>query len=202
MKTENGIKIGAYAAAGVLIAAIIIAGLYVSGIKLPASKPTSSTGESETQPSSMEHGTLIVLVTDAPANLSNLYLTIDKISIQGSGGNWTELELLDQKENITFDLLALQNISMCLSVTEIPAGNYTMLKMHVLNASTTYADGNVVDLRVPSEEVKVLFKPHLKMESNGTITVTIDLEPDTVNIARNRELNLKPVVKAIVKTGQ
>ncbi len=195
----NKIKIGAYATAGVLIAVIIIASLSFSGVKFPVINPLSGPGGPSGTPG-REFGTLIILVTDAPADLRNLNLTIDKLSIHGSGGKWTDLELLGGGP-IYFDLLALQNISMCLSVTEVPAGNYTMLRMHVLKANATFVNGEVADLRVPSEEIKVLFKPHLKMETGGAITVTIDLEPDTVNIARNRNLNLKPVVKAVVKAG-
>lgn len=201
----NKIKVGAYATAGLLIAVIIIASLSFSGVKFPVSNPLSEPGGQGETPEEVEtpgrgFGTLIILVTDAPAELKNLNLTIDKLSIHGSGGNWIDLELLGEGP-VYFDLLALRNISMCLSVTQVPAGNYTMLRMHVLKANATFANGEVADLRVPSEEIKVLFKPHLEMESGGAITVTIDLEPDTVHIARNRNLNLKPVVKAVVKAG-
>jgi len=67
---------------------------------------------------------------------------------------------------------------MTLSDTEIPAGNYTMIKMHVLTANATYADGNHVDLRAPSDVIKVPLKLHIQMESEGSVTVIIDLQPD------------------------
>jgi len=181
METENGKRVGIYAVSGVLIAVMIIAGVLVSGIQFPGR---------------VNAGTLVVLITDAPVDLRDLNLTIDSLSIQDEDGCWIDLELL--KKPTYFNLLELENISMTLSVTEIPAGNYTMLKMHVLTANATFLDGTVVDLRVPSEYIKVLLKPHLEMENGGAVTVTIDLEPEWSKIVISHSLNLKPTVKAIV----
>ena len=181
MEIENGKRVGIYAVSGVLIAVMIIAGVLVSGIQFP---------------SKVNAGTLVVLITDAPVDLRDLNLTIDSLSIQHEDGCWIDLELL--KKPTYFNLLELENISMTLSVTEIPAGNYTMLKMHVLTANATFLDGTVVDLRVPSEYIRVLLKPHLEMENGGVVTVTIDLEPEWSKIVISHSLNLKPTVKAIV----
>ena len=181
METENGKRVGIYAVSGVLIAVMIIAGVLVSGIQFPGR---------------VNAGTLVVLITDAPVDLKDLNLTIDSLSIQDEGGRWIDLELLEKPAY--FNLLELENISMTLSVTEIPAGNYTMLKMHVLTANATFVDGTVVDLRVPSEYIKVLLKPYLEMENGGAVTVTIDLEPEWSKIVISHSLNLKPTVKSIV----
>jgi hypothetical protein len=98
-----------------------------------------------------------------------------------------------------FDLLALQNVSETLSETEIPAGNYSMIQMHVLTANATYPDGSNAELTVPSDVIKVLLKPHLNLESGGQVTVLIDLQPDDPNsIAVSHSLNLRPVIKAVV----
>ena len=181
MEIENGKRVGIYAVSGVLIAVMIIAGVLVSGIQFPGR---------------VNAGTLVVLITDAPVDLRDLNLTIDSLSIQDKDGCWIDLELLEKPTY--FNLLELENISMTLSVTEIPAGNYTMLKMHVLTANATFLDGTVVDLRVPSEYIRVLLKPHLEMENGGVVTVTIDLEPEWSKIVISHSLNLKPTVKAIV----
>lgn len=182
MGIENGRKTSLYAVAGVLIAIVIIAGVFVSGVQFPGS---------------VKAGTLIVLVTDAPVDLKELNITIDSLSIQDADGNWIDLQLIGGQP-VYFDLLALQNVSKTLSVTSIPAGNYTMLKMHVLTANATSINGDFIDLRVPSEHIKVLLKPHLEMKEDGSITVTIDLEPEWSKIMISRSLNLKPVLKAVV----
>jgi len=181
MEIESRKRMGIYAVSGVLIAIMIIAGVLVSGIQFPSKAST---------------GTLVVLITDAPVDLKDLNLTIDSLSIQDEEGGWIDLELLEKPTY--FNLLELENVSMTLSVTEIPAGNYSMLKMHVLTANATFADGTIVDLRVPSGYIKVLLHPHLEMKSGGVVSVTIDLEPEWSKIVISHSLNLKPTVKAIV----
>jgi hypothetical protein len=185
---------GFFVAVGILLAVLVIGGIAAAGFKIPALRfPAFASNR----------GTLTLQVTDKPAELEHLNITIDKLSIQQAQGDnetWTDLELIDDKP-IYFDLLALQNVSLTLSKTEIPAGNYTMIKMHVLTANATKPDGTIIDsLRVPSENIKVLLKPHLIMQSGSAITVTIDLEPETAQIAISHSLNLKPTMKAMVNT--
>ncbi len=141
-------------------------------------------------------GTLTIQIMDKPVELSNLNMTIDWIRIQAENESWINLTL--KKEPFYFDLLALQNVSETLSETQIPAGNYSMIQMHVLTANATYTDGNTTDLNVPSDVIKVLLQPHLSLKSDGQVTVLIDLQPDENSIAISKSLNLRPVVKAMV----
>ena len=135
---------------------------------------------------------------DKPVELEHLNMTIDWAKIQDQDENWHNLTL--KTEPFYFDLLALQNVSETLSETEIPAENYTKIWMHVLTANATYPDGTVADLRVPSDTIKVLLKPYLSLEGGGQVTVLIDLQPENLNsIAISRNLNLRPVIKAMVQ---
>jgi len=179
---------GFLGAIGILVAILMITGIVIGGIYFPSIRLPSMISDK---------GRLIIEIMDKPVNLTHLNVTIDSLSIQNGEGNWTDLQLLGGKP-IYFDLLALENVTMTLSDTEIPAGNYTMIKMHVLTANATYVDGSTVDLMVPSEHIKVLLKPHLEMKSGGSITVTIDLEPEWSKIVVSHSLNLKPVLKAMV----
>ncbi|HEX9261490.1 MAG TPA: DUF4382 domain-containing protein [Candidatus Bathyarchaeia archaeon] len=143
-------------------------------------------------------GVLTIQVMDAPVELKNLYLTIDWIRIQGENG-WENLTLKTAPDPFYFDLLTLQNVSETLSITEIPAGNYSMIQMHVLDASATYPDDSTATLNVPSDVIKVLLKPHMEIEPGGQVTVLIDLQPEDLNtIAISHSLNLRSVVKAVV----
>lgn len=185
-------NVGMYGAVGVLIAALIIAGIVVGGIRFPSLRLPSMVSDK---------GRLIIEIMDKPVVLKHLNITIDSLSIkrvEDDVEEWIDLELLGG-EPTYFDLLALVNVTMTLSDTEIPTGNYTMIKMHVLTANATYPDGQTVELnKVPSEYIKVLLKPHLEMKSGGSIKVTIDLEPDKAKIAISQSLNLKPTMKAMV----
>lgn len=177
---------------GILVAVLIIAGFVVGGVRFPSLRLPSMISDK---------GRLVIEIMDKPVELKHLNITIDSLSIQRVGDDvesWMDLELLFG-EPIYFDLLALQNVTLTLSEAEIPAGNYTMIKMHVLTANATYPDGQTVELqKVPSEHIKVLLKPHLEMKSDDSIKITIDLEPDTAKIAISQTLNLKPTMKAMV----
>jgi len=181
---------GFFAVVGILLAILIIGGIAAVGFKIPALKFPSMVSDK---------GTLIIKIMDKPVELEHLNITIDWVKIQDQNENWIDLDLKSGAQ-FYFDLLALQNVTETLSETSIPAGNYTMIKMHVLTANATYPGGATADLNVPSDVIKVLLQPHLKMEANGSITVLIDLQPDDIkSIAISHNLNLRPVIRAAVK---
>jgi len=195
----NGKKMGLYATAGVLIAFIIIASMAVSSLTMPALRFPWFTPPSPPIPNT---GTLVVMLTDAPVNLTHLNVTLDSISAHRQGyGNetWVNLAFVNNVTEVYFDLLALQDVAMNLSITEIPPGNYTMIKMHIKTANATYANGNTTDLDVPSEHIKVII--HFEIVKGGKATVLIDMQPgekldDWVAVSRSKKL--RPVLKATV----
>ena len=182
---SNGIKCNSlFGIAGILIAVVIIAGFVAASNLI---RPVT--------------GTLTIRIMDKPVALKHLNMTIDWVKIKDANGNWYNLTIENPNEEGTyyFDLLALQNVSETLSVTEIPEANYTAIWIHVLNANATYPDESTVDLNVPSDVIKVLLKPHLSLEGGGQVTVLIDLQPDDLKtIAISHSLNLRPVIKATV----
>jgi len=183
---------GIFAAAGVLVAVLIIAGVVAGGLRFPSLRLPSMVSDK---------GTLIIKIMDKPVELKHLNITIDWVKIQDQNENWLDLEIKSDAP-FYFDLLALYNITETLSETPIPAGNYTQIRMHVLTANATYPDNSNATLRVPSDVIKVNFKPHIKMESEGSVTVIIDLQPDDLKtIAISQTLNLRPVIRAVVKSN-
>ena len=183
----NGIKqISIYGIAGILIAVVIIAGFAVLN-DISSPPPVN--------------GVLNIKIMDKPIELKHLNMTIDWVKIKDENGNWYNLTIADPNEDGTFyfDLLALQNVSETLSVTEIPEANYTAIWIHVLTANATYPDESTADLNVPSDVIKVLLKPHLSLEGGGQVSILIDLQPDDLKtIAISHSLNLRPVIKATV----
>ena len=170
-----------FGSVGILVAVLIIAGFVIGGPIFQG----------------LNKAILTIKLMDKPVALEHLNMTIDWVKIQDRDGNWYNLTL--KSEPFYFDLLTLQNVSETLSETEIPAGNYTMIWMHVLTANATYPDGSNVDLNVPSDIIRVLLKPHLRLEGGSPTTVLIDLQPEDLNsIAISRSLNLRPVIKAVV----
>ena len=182
----NGRKLGLYTVAGVAIAVIIIAAIFASGVQFPGSE------------SQVKTGTLFVLLTDAPANLTNLNVTLDGIYVNNADSDtWTELNFIEGKSEVYFDLLALNNVTKDLSVAEIPAGNYTKIRLNVKAANATFADGHTADLTVPPEHIDVII--HFEIKEDATTILLIDMQADWVAVSHNN--HLRPVLKASVVQG-
>jgi len=183
----NGTKtIVLHAVAGILISATIIAGLLLSGVQLPSmisSVPQACAG------------TLIVLLTDAPVELEHLNVTIDSFSVLNESDR-IDLPLRGGRNETSFDLLALQNITETISTAQIPDGNYTKMCMSMNDADATFLDGTWLSLRVPPEHVDII--GHFEMKSGSSTVLLIDMQADWVAISQSG--NLRPVfrVKSVV----
>ena len=175
-------KVSLYGTTGVLVAVLIIASMLFSGLRLPTFVPST--------------GTLIIKLTDAPVELDQLNVTIDDVSVHGKEGDlWVNLPFIDDRSNVTLDLLTLQNVTTDLCIDDISAGNYTMIKLHIAAANATYA-GEVepVEINVPSDAIKVIIPFEIK---NGELEIVlIDMGVDLVAISESK--NLRPVLKAMV----
>jgi len=121
-------KVGLYGTIGVLVAALIIAGIVFSGLRLPTFIPNT--------------GTLIIKLTDAPANITHLNVTITSVSIHRVEDDvWENLTFVGGVSNVSLDLLELENVTRDLSETDIPSGNYTKIRLGIGEANVTYAEG-------------------------------------------------------------
>jgi hypothetical protein len=182
---ENGPKkLGLRVAAGFLVAITIILAVFASGIQLPTVKAQT--------------GTLTVLLTDAPTDLEHLNITISSLSalnVDDPEENWIELDFVDEKESVYFDLLALYDVTMELSSQEIPVGNYTKLRMGIETANATKTDGEIIeDLKVPSGKIDIII--HFEIDGDETTYLLIDMEADWVAISHSSRL--RPTFKATV----
>ena len=173
-------KVGIYGFAGVALAALMVSGLYLSGVQFPSF--------------ATQTGNLVVLLTDAPVDIDQLNVTIDSLSVKLENESWIDLPFVNGKTEVSFDLLALYNVTMELSDAEIPVGNYTKMRMTIKNANATFADGETVDLIVPPGHVDVIIK--FEIESDDVTVVLVDMQADWVAISNNNRL--RPVLKASV----
>jgi hypothetical protein len=182
-------NIGAFAVVGVLLAVLVIGGIAFAGIKIPGFSQTTE-------------GTLKILVTDAPIrDLKQLNITIDSFEVHRNETNeWINIPI--DGGQASFDLLALKNgnITAEAAVGAIPPGNYTMIRMHVVEGlaftNATLDDDSVIPLNVPSEKIKIPVR--FEIETGQTTTVILDITADSVQIASNPDHNFRPVIKPIV----
>jgi hypothetical protein len=175
-------KLVFFGVAGVLLAGLIIAAVVVA-------------------PVTAKTGILIVKVTDKPPlrqNLQKLLVTIDQLAAHRKGAGitgdtWVTLQFKEGVTQVEIDLLELENIVKDLSITEIPEGNYTMLKMRVVSATAVYSSGEV-SLKVPGEHL--MMPIHFRIKPGKATTVLLDINYDKAVVSKANIL--KPVVKATV----
>ena len=178
-------KLGLYGTVGVLVAALIIASMAISGIVIPNLRLPMFIPNT---------GTLIIKLTDKPVNVTHLNVTISGVWVHREGYGWENLTFVDDVSKVYVDLLALENVTMDLCVTEVMPGNYTMIKMYITTANVTYVDGGTDDLNVPSEAIRVIIDFEVKV--NEETNVLIDIVPDWIAISNSK--NLRPVLKATI----
>jgi hypothetical protein len=181
--------IGIFAAAGILVAVLIIGGFVAGGIRFPSLRLPSMVSDK---------GTLIVKITDAPAELKHLNITISNITahrVEQGNETWEQLPFVDDVKEVTVDIMMLRfNVTKDLSITEIPLGNYTKLRLTITSANATYMDGETVNLKVPPGHMDVII--HFEIKAGQTTILLIDMQVNTIEISHS--LNLKPVLKATV----
>ena len=179
-------KIFLYGGIGIISAVLIIAAMF-SPMLFPIFQAEAKTG------------TLVVKVTDAPVpDLRHLNLTINEVEVSNETVDWKTLSILGG--SMYFDLLKLQNVTKDLSIGSIPVGNYTKIRMQIVSANATLADGKTIALNVPPGHVDI--QVHFKIEAGKTTSLIIDIIVDKIQIAERgksgKPANLNPQFKAIV----
>lgn len=177
-------KLGTYGSAGFLVATLIIVAVQLT----PMPKPFIPTEET---------GVLVLRITDAPpfTKPESLNITIDSIMIHRKGGGNETWVTFDLNENKTFDLVELENVTDLIGANELPVGNYTMIKMHVSNAIADFKEEKDVELKVPSDHIKIPIR--FTIESDETTIILIDISYDSVAVSAH--YNLRPVVKPLIE---
>jgi hypothetical protein len=147
-------------------------------------------------------GTLVIKITDAPADLRSLNLTIDSFEVRNETGQW--INVTGDGYRKSFDLLMLDGVTMDVATSNLKAGDYDMIRMHIVEGleftnATLSETSEAFAVRVPSEKIKV--PVDFELGAGLTTTVILDVAPDTewrTAIASNPEHNLNPVIKPTV----
>jgi hypothetical protein len=149
-----------------------------------------------------DKGTLVIKLTDAPVNLQNLYVNISglgAIKVLDDTEKLVPLSFVNGKSWVHVDILALQNVTMDLSITEIPSGNYTKLRMNITSAYAVYGNATPpVELIVPPGKIDIIV--HFEVKAGETTEILIDMEANWVAISKTQRL--RPVLKATLLSGE
>jgi hypothetical protein len=131
-----------------------------------------------------EMGTLVVKLSDAPFPVTlvdEANVTINKIEARNKSSEGNPFVTLSE-ELQTYNLLDLQNgVTAVLAVTEVPPGEYDLVRLHVSKASITLDDEEetTFDLTVPSGAqtgIKVFLDPPLTVAEAVTSALLLDFD--------------------------
>ncbi len=141
-------------------------------------------------------GTIDIKVTDAPVqDLSSLNITVDQFEVhQQETDQWMNVTITGGQ--VTFDLVTLRNITQDAAIDQIPHGNYTKIRMHILSAVAQINGGDVITVRFPPNKLDIIVR--FEVQEGQTTSIILDIQVDTIRIASNPQNNATPVIKATV----
>ena len=147
-----------------------------------------------------ETGTLVMKITDAPANLNieKALVTISDVEVHLAGNenatNETGWNTVVREEK-TFDLVKIKDVKELLGQTELKAGKYTQVRLNVNKALVTI-NGTEHDLTIPSRTVK-LIKP-FDIVAGKTTTLTLDFDAqESIKSKGKDKYVMNPTIKVI-----
>ncbi len=148
-------------------------------------------------------GTLVMKITDAPANLSieKALVTVSNVEVHLAGTNedanatnetgWSTVV----KEEKTFDLIKIKDVKELIGTSDLKAGKYTQVRLNVDKALVTI-NGTEYDLTIPSKTVK-LIKP-FDIVQNQTTTLTLDFDAnESIKSTGKDKYVMNPTIKVI-----
>ena len=145
-------------------------------------------------------GTLVMKITDAPANLNvtHVNMTITQIQVHlsaGGGNNTTAGWYTVVNESHTFDLVALEDVTEFFCSVNLSVGMYTQIRL-IIDSCVITIDGVEYDCTVPSGSIK-LISPFV-LRANETTTLTLDFDAqESISETGNHTYKFQPVIKVL-----
>lgn len=169
---------------------LILAGAVVLGLSSCTNDEISS-----------DKATLVVKLTDAPANYEEVLIDVQDLQIHVSSG---ENGLSDEKwislpvNKGIYNLLDFRNgLDTLLATVELPAGNISQMRLVLGNNNRLKVDGEYHNLDTPSAQQSGLkFEINAKLEEGVVYELWIDFDAARSIVARgNGTFGLKPVIR-------
>lgn len=150
-----------------------------------------SCSQASNENSQAQSGKLVIYLTDLPAGVEKVLVTISTIDVHKTGGAFFTV-FSGERE---YDLLELQKNPALLFDTNLEEGKYTQIRMQV-TAGQIQISGVLYPLTVPSSEVKI--NCNFTVSSGGTTSITLDFDAEkSLQVSgnpKNNNYNLRPVI--------
>ncbi len=164
-----------WAAAATAVVVLLVVGYF--GLRMAVS-PSPTEPPTMMVASAAPNGNFAFLVTDAINAIdefSKLDIIVDKISLltDGTTSGWVDFV----PEVKQFDLTRLPNgVTQQLWQGHIPEGQYTRVRLYINQAAGTLkSDGNVVDIKIPSDKVQFDMPTSFNVSTANVTSFTYDL---------------------------
>ncbi len=160
-------------------------------------------------------GYLIIKVTDAPFPIEYVeeaLVRIIKVEIREkkSEDGYPFLTLME--DTVTIDLIDLRNgVTAVLLETDIPVGEYDLVRLYVDHAGITIKDWDTYFMKVPSGAqtgIKIFMSPSIRVEGGLTSELLLDFDISKSFVLKGnmstpagiKGFNFKPVIRAVNNT--
>lgn len=157
---------------------------------------------------------LNILLTDSPfpiSLVSKTTVTIDKVEIRQKMESSMNAEddsfIVLSNKVMQVDLLELTNgITEQIATSDLEAGYYDMIRLHVVDATVVLKDGSMFDLKVPSGSssgLKIKINPEINLTEGQTYDVLLDFDVSRSFVVKGNingvinGFNFKPVVRGV-----
>jgi hypothetical protein len=147
-------------------------------------------------------GSLSVAITDAkpvlPADISQVIVTIDEVSVHQSGGEWTSLPLAQTP--FTIDLLQFSDgrTTQLVPQVKLAPGNYTQVRLGVQSAVIVTNTGEQYPVVVPSGNLKTDKNFDFQVTGGGAVALTVDFDlSQSIVVTGSHKYKLKPVLHLV-----
>jgi hypothetical protein len=149
-----------------------------------------------------QNARLEIRLTDAPGDYEEVNVDIQGIEIHAEGGDlasgWKSLNV----QQGVYNLLELSNgIDTLLSVTELPAGKISQIRLILGQENSIKIDGQEIDLVTPSAQHSGLkLNVHADLLEGVTYKILLDFDAArSVVHTGSGKYNLKPVIRSITE---
>jgi hypothetical protein len=153
-------------------------------------------------------GRTVILIHDAPVDsLQEVWLTVNSVRLIGGGNSGKNQEPL-LTEPVRLNLLALDEVSRVLSVSDLDAQTFSKIRLEVSEPEFVTNDGEVIDESqiklVANGKVDLNFKQPVEVVPEGLTVVSLDMDLENsilVNQTGKGRYILRPQVLVDPATG-
>jgi hypothetical protein len=149
---------------------------------------------------------LSIAITDAkpslPADIRQVIVVIDEVSVHQSGGDWTSLSLAQTP--FTIDLLQFSDghTTQLVPQVSLTSGKYTQVRLGVQSAKIVTNTGEEYPVEIPSGNLKTDKNFDFEVAGGGAVALTVDFDlSQSLVVTGSHKYKLKPVLH-IVSTAE